>query len=188
MRSVHTITFDFEISMKGIKKNGPILYLMLGAPGSGKSYFAARICKEYKFVHLRSDAIRKQIFAHPTYSKKENERLFGLIDFLAGELLSRGVSVVYDANCITRKIRSGLRRIAAKHMAACVVLWVQAPLDIAIRRAGTRSYHPVNARVVVGLDKKIEKPNRERVIIIDGTKTYNEQKGLLKLKNGKNYS
>ena len=156
-----------------------VLIVTIGAPGSGKSYFAERICRDYRLIHLRSDRIRDHVFIRPTYSKAENNRLFGLMDFLTDELLSRGVGVVYDANATKRDFRKRLRGIARKHKATYVILWVHTPLKTALKRAQSRSYHPVGIPVVLGIHRETEKPKSEPFIIFDGTKSYKTQKKLL---------
>lgn len=157
-------------------KNGPVLFVSLGAPGSGKSYLATKLCKEYGIVHLRSDEVRKYVFPKPTYSPEENGRLFSLIDFFAEQFLASGVSVFYDANCTKRAFREKLRRVAKKHKAKYAVLWMQTPLELAIKRAKKRSFHPVDEIVVRGIHSEIEPPKDEPTVRIDGTSLYKIQK------------
>ncbi|HEY4493124.1 MAG TPA: ATP-binding protein [Candidatus Paceibacterota bacterium] len=159
-----------------MKKMPLTLFVTLGAPGSGKSYFAERFCKEYGFVHLRSDEIRKYVFPNPTYSSSENKQLFHLIDFIAQKFLVAGVSVFYDANFTKRITRTRQQRVAKKYRARYAVLWVQTPILLAIKRANSRNYHPVDENVVRGLNSEIELPKNEPVIIIYGTKSYRIQK------------
>ena len=163
----------------GNRKNKPTLFVTIGAPGSGKSYLAERLCKEYGLFHLRSDEIRKYIFPNPAYSPEENIRLFSLLDFLAEKLIATGVGIIYDANFTLRAYRMKLQKIAKKYKTKYAVLWIQTPLAIAIKRAKTRKYHQVGKKVVMGLHNEIELPKNEPVIVIDGTKPYRVQKVLL---------
>lgn len=160
-------------------KKKPVLFVTVGAPGSGKSYFAQKLCKEYGMVHLRSDEIREYVFPEPTYSWRENRQLFSLIDLLAEKCIAAKTSVIYDANFTKKAFRAKLQRIAKKHRAHYAVLWVQAPLAVAIKRAGARKYHPVDDKVVKGIHAQIESPKGEPVVIIDGTKPYKVQKLLI---------
>jgi predicted kinase len=157
----------------------PTLFITVGVPGSGKSHFAERLCKEYGFVHLRSDTIRDILFSNPTYSPTENKGLFALMDFLANEFLSKGVSVVYDANFTKRDYRIKMAKVAKKNHAKYVVLWIKTPFSTALKRAKSRKYHKVGKEVVLGIHKETEYPHNEPVISIDGTKPYRNQKKLL---------
>ncbi len=156
-----------------------VLFITVGAPGSGKSYFSERICREFKMVHLRSDKIRDHIFKNPTYNQKENRILFGFIDFLTDELLSRGVSVVYDANFTKRSFREKLRRIAKKRSATYAILLIKTPIKTSIKRAHTRKYRPIHKSIVISIHKETEKPAREPVIVLNGVKSFRSQKGML---------
>ena len=153
-----------------------LLLVTIGAPGSGKSYFSKKFCKEYHFAHLRSDEIRKYVFSHPTYTQKENTRLFKLINFMLEKLLAGGVSVIYDANFTKKESRTRASRIAKKYKANFAILWLSTPIDVAIKRARSRNYHPVDKGVVLGLHRELELPKDEPVIVIDGTKPYDVQK------------
>lgn len=160
----------------GDNRKKPRLFVTMGTPGSGKSYFAERFCKESGLVYLRSDEIRKLVFPKPTFTAKENLRLFSLIEFFADKLLLGGVGVVYDANFSQKGARVRLLKMAKKRKAAFAILWVKTPLAIAIKRARTRSFHPLSERVVRLMDAELEAPKGEPVIEIDGTKPYQIQK------------
>src|SRR5947207_952910 len=57
----------------------PALVTLTGLPGTGKSFFAARLREALggRAVVLESDALRKALVARPTYSLPESARLFG---------------------------------------------------------------------------------------------------------------
>ena len=158
------------------KKSRPLLLVGIGAPGSGKSYFAEKLCKEYGLIHLKSDEIRDRLFPKPTFSPEENSRLFSFIDFLAEKLVASGVSVFYDSNASLKEYRFKLQRVAKRHKARYAVVWIKTPLALAINRAELRNYNRVGRHVVVGMHKEIEHPTKEPVIVINGTKPYTTQK------------
>ena len=152
------------------------LFVTMGAPGSGKSYFAERYCKEFGFACLRSDEIRKIIFPKPTYTQEEQDRLFATIDFMAGKLLASGISVVYDANFSSRAFRAKRAMLAKKYGARFCILWTKAPLELSIKRTKSRSFHPIDEETVRSVAREIELPKNEQVIELDGTKPYRFQK------------
>ncbi|MDT7830058.1 ATP-binding protein [Pricia sp. S334] len=50
--------------------------LVLGLPGSGKSYFAERLAKRLDAEYVSSDRLRKQLFPEPTYSDLEKANVY----------------------------------------------------------------------------------------------------------------
>ena len=73
----------------------PVLYLMVGYPGSGKTTAALMIHELTGAVHLWADKIRRERFGQPTYSHEENVELYNHINELTAELLRAGNSVIF---------------------------------------------------------------------------------------------
>lgn len=101
----------------------PTLHLLMGLPGSGKTTLAKNIQKITKAVRLSSDDYRLLVFPEPTFSQKEHDNLYGLLDHNVEHLLSAGLDVVYDANLNRRQHRDEKYALAKKH-GANVKLWV----------------------------------------------------------------
>jgi len=133
----------------------PTLFVTLGFPGSGKTYFARKFVKQFghsdsipsayglrkserahsnKIEHLNSDKIRSELFKKPKYTQKEHEAVFNEMDRRAAKFLSEGKSVIYDANLTKRKFRRDLQKLAKKHKARYLLLWFQVPINVAIGR------------------------------------------------------
>ena len=70
--------------------------MMIGVPGSGKSYEAATIAKELDAVIVASDDIREKHFAG-TYSSAENVCVFQKVHKTIKQNLLQGKSVIFDA-------------------------------------------------------------------------------------------
>jgi len=157
----------------------PVLYLMLGYPGAGKTTTAKVIHQVTGAVHLWADHIRRERFGHPTFSHKENLQLYDHLNELTAELLAAGNSVVFDTAFNLREDREKLRKIAAKHHAAAKLIWVQTPHDLARERA-FKDVHLQETRVIghlmttadfERLSNKLEPPHTdEPYIAVDGTK------------------
>ena len=73
----------------------PLLILLYGFPGSGKTYFARQLCEHLQAAHIYDDRIRHELFSKPRYDKRENTVVTQLMDYLTGEFLNAGLSVVY---------------------------------------------------------------------------------------------
>lgn len=53
-----------------------MILIVFGLPGSGKSYFAARLATLINADYINSDRVRKSIFSSRTYSKQEKHLVY----------------------------------------------------------------------------------------------------------------
>ncbi len=157
----------------------PLLIGTIGSPGSGKSYFSEKISKDLHLVHLRSDDIRFRIISEPNFTQEEHNVVFGFMDFLAEKILDNKIGVIYDANLVKYEHRERLIRIAENTKAKFVMLWIKTPLDLAITRAKDRKFHPITKETVEAIAGELEEFRNEPHIIIDGIKSYEEQRDFI---------
>ena len=75
----------------------PPFVVVSGLPGTGKSYFCAKLAERLPFVILESDALRKALFSPPSYSPEERARLFRALHLLIERLLKGGIPLILDA-------------------------------------------------------------------------------------------
>lgn len=155
----------------------PILYLMVGYPGAGKTTISKLISKRTGAVHLWADAERHNMFDEPTHSNQESIQLYEYLNHRAGELLTNGESVVFDTNFNFASDRKKLREIADQRGAITKVIWLTTPAEIAREHA----VHPPQMRngYMFGMSdaefddivSKLEPPDKnENVIKIDRSK------------------
>lgn len=156
----------------------PILYLMLGYPGAGKTTTAHIIHELTGAVHLWADQIRRERFGSPTYSHHENIQLYRHLNELTGELLATGQDAIFDTNFNFYKDRQHLREIATEHNADSKLIWVTTPKVIAKERA-TKNAHMQNTRLLGDIpaeqfermSRNLEPPRDDEAFIeVDGTK------------------
>lgn len=159
------------------------LFIMMGLPGSGKSYFASNLSKEIKAIWLNSDAIRSAMYKKPDEVVDPVYRydaVFGAMDYFASKLLKQGLDVIYDANNSTRNMRDALRALAKENAPTTIVVQLKVSADIAKERSKSRE---VNEHQRTMTDEKFEKhqnkieiPGKDELFIdIDGTVDFNEQ-------------
>jgi predicted kinase len=155
----------------------PILYLMIGYPGAGKTTVARIIHEATGAVHLWSDIERHKMFGRPTHSEEESVKLYDELNRRAEELLAAGKSVIFDTNFNFREDRRRLRAIADRQDAETVVLWVILPVEQARARsvgAGQKrnGYHSrMTNEHFDSIVAKLEIPGKdEKTIKIDGAK------------------
>lgn len=78
--------------------------MLIGIPGSGKSYEAQLLSKEYDAIICSSDEIRKNKFNNE-YSKEANAAVFSELHKKVRQYLRSGRNVIYDATNINSKKR-----------------------------------------------------------------------------------
>ncbi len=120
----------------------PVFIVLSGLPGSGKSYFSHRLAERIPVVILESDALRKTLFPHPVYTPRESGLLFEAIHVLTGHLLGQGISVVLDATNLSERHRETLYRIADRHGAKLVIVYLEAPPEVIKERLAARGADP----------------------------------------------
>jgi len=160
----------------------PILFTTIGGPGSGKSYFTSNLTQSIPMVRLNNDAMRTALFDEPMLPENmHNYRtIYGAMDYATRASLQAGMSVIYDANVNQRELREKNVQIAAETGADAITLWVKTPFDVCVQRVTSRNITDEQFRVGSETVKKhfdsLEEPDdTERVIIIDGTATPDEQ-------------
>lgn len=115
------------------------LICVAGLPGSGKSVAARLLAERLDARLLRTDAIRKELFAAPDYSPEESIRTYDEFYRRAAEALRAGKTVVMDATFYSHASRE---RAAAVAQAAGVpwhLLLITAPEAIVRERIARRT-------------------------------------------------
>ena len=112
----------------------PTLYLLMGLPGSGKSTLGKMLQSETKAIRISSDEYRLLIFPDSTFTQKEHDNLYGLIDHNVEHLLATGHSVIYDANLNRKHHRIEKYELAKKNDANVILVWVKTDKELAKKR------------------------------------------------------
>jgi predicted kinase len=119
----------------------PILTMLVGVPGSGKSYFARNLAEQTGAVRLNGDAMKRAMFgsyADPNadgMTREANAMAYRGLDYAAESILSAGKSVIYDLNSNRLDTREKHRTLARRLGAISVVVWMRTPPEIAMQRA-----------------------------------------------------
>jgi predicted kinase len=164
--------------------NTRYLFLMLGFPGSGKSYTANWLASSMQAVHLRGDDMRLHMFNEQKpelHTWKYQQQLHGAMEYAVGQVLQAGFSVIYDSNHNSVKSRLPMEEVARKNGAIPIIVWVQAPIEVAKQRIQERT--AAGGHIHFGLDfvdrmaNNLQAPTeKERAIMIDGTRPAAEQR------------
>lgn len=115
----------------------PVLFYTVGLPGAGKTTFASGLSNWLGVEHLRGDKIGLELFRFPTFSPQERQVVYSEMNNRAIESLRAGRHAMYDAAVNTRVQRDQLLALAKQWGAEAVGVWVQVPVPLAKKRAGT---------------------------------------------------
>lgn len=95
------------------KKDVPVLYVMIGISGSGKSTIAKKIGEEENAIIVSSDDLRKELLGDAN-NQNSNELIFNEFHKRIKHALINGKSVVADATNLTMRSRVPLLRNLVK--------------------------------------------------------------------------
>ncbi len=121
-----------------ITLNKPLLILMYGFPGAGKTYFARNLSEYLNCAHINADKIRHELFEEPRFNKSENNIITHLMDYMAGEFLNLGSTVIYDTNMIRKSQRRIMKALAQKRATKTLLVWFQLDPETAYNRLTKR--------------------------------------------------
>ncbi|MBM3947392.1 MAG: ATP-binding protein [SAR202 cluster bacterium] len=116
----------------------PVLVMLVGLPGTGKTTFAARLAERFPLAVVESDAMRKTLFPRPTYSPAESRRVFAAIHEVLGRLLAERVPALLDATNLVEANRRELYQIAEGAGARLFIVRLTAPDEVVRRRLAER--------------------------------------------------
>lgn len=171
----------------------PTVFTFLGVPGSGKSYFARNLAEHTGTIRLSSDAMRLAIFGSreaitKVYKSEERENVNTYVhrafDYVFGELLKNGHSIICDAHFNKRADRDRLTKIASQYDAQVVLIRVNTPHQVALKRGQEREEADDQRRLSKELMREAidrhhagtDAPGSDEIVIeIDGTVTFADQ-------------
>ncbi len=175
---------DIPVIMNKIAVSKPLLIMMYGYPGAGKTFFARQLCDQFQAVHVQGDRIRYELFSEPQYDKQENEIITHLVDYMSEEFLKVGVSVIYDVNAMRLSQRRFLRDMARRAGAEPLLIWFQIDIESAFARIAGRDRRKIDDKYTMKLDRTsfdnytthMQNPGRdEDYIVVSGKQVFKTQ-------------
>lgn len=173
--------------MAKIELSKPVLICLYGYPGSGKSYISRHLAESVQMAQISSDRIRSELFQNPRFDAQENAIVAHLMDYLTGEFLDAGVSVVYDGNSFRNSQRRKLQELARKHHAEYLLIWIQMDLESAFARTQGRDRRTSDDKYAEPQTKStfdqrvssMQNPENGDYAVISGKHTFNTQKSAI---------
>jgi predicted kinase len=173
--------------MGKIATTKPVLIMLYGVPGVGKTYFAADLAKSMGAAHLQGDRIRYELFEEPRYDKQENEIVSHLMEYMAEEFLKTGTNVIFDTNTDRLVQRRALRELTNRHKGQSLIVWMQIDKESAYqrlakrdrRRSGDKYTRPHTKETFKEVATGMQNPKNEDYVVISGKHTTTMQRSAL---------
>src|SRR4051794_29948632 len=90
----------------------PVLVMMSGLPGSGKSFVGRQIARDLPAVIVENDSLRRKLFEQRKYSDAENRQVYRAAANRIREAVQVGDDIVFDATNLTEAARKGILKLA----------------------------------------------------------------------------
>ncbi|HYH74697.1 MAG TPA: AAA family ATPase [Candidatus Saccharimonadales bacterium] len=169
--------------MSKITPAKPLMIMLYGFPGSGKTYFARQLTDHLNAAHVQDGRIRTELFEQPRYDREENQVVSHLMDYMTGEFLHAGMTVIYDTNAMRLTQRRELREVARKNGAQPLLIWFQIDTESSFARASKRDRRKSDDKYNPPLDRPtferlasgMQNPQNEDYIVISGKHTFQTQ-------------
>jgi predicted kinase len=120
----------------------PVLVMLTGLPGTGKSHVARLLAEVLPFAIIESDQVRKILFPQCAYTAEESRWVHRTCHALMEKLLRKGVRVIYDATNLHERHRELVYRLADGNEVKLIIVKVVAPEKVASDRLQIRHDSP----------------------------------------------
>ena len=173
--------------MGKITATKPVLIMLYGYPGAGKTHFARQLSETFAAAHVHGDRIRGELFTEPRYDREENDLVNHLMFYMTEEFLGAGMSVIFDANAMRLSARRELRNIARKAKAEPLLIWLQIDADSALARLSHRDRRKTDDKFATPYTREsfqtyiqnMQNPKNEEYAVISGKHTFNTQRSAI---------
>lgn len=184
MPLLHYDIVSYRQTMKTLQLTPPLLIIVMGYPGSGKTFFSRQFSDEYKLPIISEDRIRYELFEKPAFSKEEDEIIVRMQLAQLEEIMKTGSSLIFEGSSASYKERRTVTSIAHKAGYRCLVVWLQTDIATSSQRAAHRDKRNLDSKYSFNIDiatferlkDSLDRPNeREESVVISGKHAYKSQ-------------
>lgn len=158
--------------MKSLTLSKPHVIVMVGVPGSGKSFFAEKFADTFHAPYISRDKISALV--------PDTEVADKLVLLQLSEFLKTKQSIIVEGPALTRTERSEIAKLVRRAGYECLLVWVQTHPDTARVRSLKSSKGTIQSvRTPSDFDQQVKRFNaptaQEKPVVISGMHTYSTQ-------------
>lgn len=144
----------------------PHAIMLVGIPGSGKSFFASQFSETFNAPYI--DALTLSSYA------KDPSSAMKFITNFAGQIARTGKTFIYEGDTDTRSLRTEFAQFARKNGYTPLIIWVQ--IDEKTAHDRTLKAGKMDSDTFNSIMRKFSPPHAtEKPIVISGKHTYASQ-------------
>lgn len=167
--------------------NKPFLILLVGVPGSGKTFFGEKFAETFSAPLINLNDLRFELIEQPDFSKKEENYLEKISHNLLPELMRTRRAILLEGGLEARSDRLAYRQLARSYGYDVITVWVQ-NTEPTSRNRSTRRIKSMPRKYYLTdeqfdtLNNRFTRPNvRENPVVISGNHTFSTQaRGVLR--------
>lgn len=170
--------------MRHLELNPPLLIMVMGYPGAGKSFFARQFSEQYGVARVSEDRIRFELFANPRFDSEENEIIMSMMHYMLEQLMQTDSPIICDASFLKAKERKAYADLATKNGYRTLTIWIQTDAETAQARARKRDRRNPDSKysfdltpeTFLNLKSQLQRPTeKELSVVISGKHAFKGQ-------------
>lgn len=170
----------------GLSAAQPLLILVVGIPGSGKSFFGRQFSENYKFFYIDSGRYKSELEVLNSASQEDiNTVANKLVNATYEQALKCFKHIVIEGQFNTAKEREEVLSKARKAGFGTLIVWVQTDEDSARSRALNRDRRRADDKYSVQINQdefddlvkvfQIPNPKKETFVVVSGKHDFKSQ-------------
>lgn len=169
--------------MKTLSLARPLILIVVGLPGAGKSFFARQFSEMFGAPMVSFDRLRFELFKKALLNPDELDIVRRLANYQIEELVKTRRSFLIDGGASSLADRQKLEQLAKKHDYDTFVIWVQTDETTSRSRATKRSTKRLDDVLSPSISesawsnfaKRFAQPTRESHMVISGKHAFSTQ-------------
>lgn len=161
----------------------PVVFIVVGEPGTGKSWFANKLSIGLDIFGIDYERLRYYLFNEASYNDKEMAVMQNTASYIMDELFAHNQSFVIDGGGNDYKFRREMAKKCDEKGYEQVIVWLQANSELSSSRATGAAVikakyfkRKLTTGQLTELAKQFEKPtDKEDVIVISGNHSFQSQ-------------